>query len=451
MKKLTLILSGLLLLLPLSAYTQKKTEAKKPATEAEAPAKPGNPFVKKKEGTETPVKGGTEAESFVNVGVMVHYIDVKHTRWQQWLSQNSVPLDATALRNEMETWISTGDANLAEISLIMGRSGARMKVESVRQQYYPVEFTADESGHSFPGDFDRRDFGMILECDPVILADGSVEMNLSPERGIYRGEAPPKTEIGVEEGDIRWPLFGIQKATLSLTLDTNQWGLIACEDSLSGNTDEKTLIFLRPVLHRFEEPSADPLGDAQAILTYQWVETDNESLSSWLTGNGDISPLIAGDLYAKATQAGATLLDEKILRFRSGQRVKNESVQELIFAQEFSPGSDGKPSVPNGNETINTGVTVEVDPVFSAGGRVLDLNMAPERVKSFGTSVHHRILTEGRWIEDVTMPVIYRMAPTTQIALPMDTPVLVAVMSPPDEKGVIDSSKKVLLFVKVSR
>jgi hypothetical protein len=452
MKKLPLILIGIFGLLPLTGNAQNETKTETPAKPQPAgEAKPGNPFVKKKEGSESQPKDKAGPESFVNVGAMVQYIDVKHTRWQEWLSQNSVPLDATALRNEMETWITAGDAKLAEISLVMGRSGARMKVESIRQQYYPTEFSNNESGQSFPGSFERRDLGMILECDPVLLSDGSVQMNLAPERGIYRGETPPKTEIGVEEGDIRWPLFGLQKTTLTFTLDANQWGLVGCENSLNGNPEERTLIFIRPVLQRIVETSTEHLDGSEGIVTYQWVETDNKNLNTWISGNGDLSSLIGGDLYAKAIGAGATKLDEKVLRFQTGQRVKNESIKELIFAGEFTSGSDGRPSVPQANETINTGVTVEVDPVFSASGRVLDLNMAPERVESFGTSVHHRILFEGTWTEDVTMPVIYRMSPTTQVALPMDTPVLVAVMSPPDDKGVIDSSKKVLLFVKVSR
>jgi hypothetical protein len=60
-------------------------------------------------------------------------------------------------------------------------------------------------------------------------------------------------------------------------------------------------------------------------------------------------------------------------------------------------------------------------------------------------------LVHGEWKPNVTMPRFYTMQPTTQLALPMNTPVLVAVMSPPDEKGWTDPSRKVLLFVKFSR
>ena len=48
------------------------------------------------------------------------------------------------------------------------------------------------------------------------------------------------------------------------------------------------------------------------------------------------------------------------------------------------------------------------------------------------------------------MPVFYTMNPTTQISLPADTAVLVAVMSPPGDGGVTDPTRKVLFFAKFS-
>ena len=447
MKKLTLLLSALLVLVTSIATVQSQDQGK-PAESA----KPADPFVQKKEGKAAEKKEAPAPKSITNVGTIFQYIDVKRERWQQWLSENSAPLDAGTLRREVETWITSGDGRLAETSLVMGKSGQRSKVESIREVFYPSQFNSEKSGLPVPTAFELRNQGTTSEVDPVIGLEGMVDLNFAPERVAYSGENPPREESGAEEGDIRWPLFRSQKVTSQVSLAAEEWALIGCEASLDGEGSFQTLIFARPALHHFEDKAVKDNPGGEAMLTFQWLEVRHDQLNGWLMSSDDVSAWIGGTLQATALKADATILDERVMRFRSGQRIKNESIEEVIYPTEYTRDPEGKSfATPTASETRHAGVTVEVDPVIGESGGILDLNMAPEHVFHFGESVHHRFLESGQWQPNITMPVFYTMKTTTQITLPLETSVLVSVMSPPDENGVIDSSRKVLLFVKFSR
>lgn len=423
-----------------------------PAQEQQKPAA-SEPFLKekseKKAADRTEEKSGPE--TIANVGTLVQYIDVKRERWQEWLAKNSAVPDAGALRKEAEVWIAGGDAELAETSLIMGKSGQRAKIESHREVFLPTKFLSVESGLPFPSTFDLRNIGMVLEVDPVVPDIGQVDLNYAPERSAYLRENPPVVLPGVEAGDIRWPLFSTQRVAGNASLKAEQWTLIGSEASLEGNDSNQTLIFTRPILHHFEAPAEAPAGNPEGVLTFEWIEVSHVDLNRRLIESDDLSALIGGGLRQTALEGGGKIIDTRVIRFMSGQRVKNESVEEVIYPAKFIAGNEGMHSSPESHETRNVGVTVEVDPVVSAGGSLLDLNMSPERIAHFGESIHHRTLIDSKWGTDVTMPIFYTMRVTTQITAPIGIPVLVAMMSPPDENGWIDSSRKVMLFVKFSR
>jgi hypothetical protein len=448
MKKLSLVLTALLL------FSNHLTaqEAAKPAETKVPDAAPADPFVKEKGGKGASKSAEESPATFTNVGTIFQYIDVKRERWQQWLAENQTPLDGGALRREVEAWITAGDANLAETSLIMGKSGQRSKVESIREVFYPEAFDPEKSGLPVPTAFELKNQGTTSEVDPVIGLEGRIDLNFAPERVAYSGENPPREENGAEDGDIRWPVFRSQRVFSQVSLAPDEWALIGCESALDGDDSHQTLIFARPALHQFEDKPAKGNQSVEAMLTFQWLEVGQDQLNNWLMNAGDISAWIGGGLNAKALESRAKILDERVMRFRSGQRVKNESIEEVIYPTEYTSDAEGENfATPTALETRNVGVTVEVDPVFGASGGTLDLNMAPEQVFHFGESVHHRFLDSGKWQPNITMPVFYAMKTTTQITLSAETAVLVSVMSPPDENGKVDPSRKVLLFVKFSR
>lgn len=446
MRAFTAIPFAVLLFAGVSLNAQETPKETKPAV---APSAPVDPFLKEKEKVAT--EGSGDPETYINVGGAFQYIDVTRERWQKWIAENDASLDASLLRKEVETWIAAGDAALAETSLVMGKPGQRSKVESVRFQFYPSEFTENPAGLPFPIVLERRNLGTTTETDVVITSDASVDFNFAPERVAYSGEAPLREETGVEDGDIRHPLFITQKVTSMTSLDPQQWALVGCESSLERPESHHTLVFVRPVLHRFEEAAVNEEVPTEGMLVFTWVEASHEVVNTSLMKGGDLSAWIGGGLREEVGKAGGRVVEEKVVRIRSGQRSKVESIREMRYPMEFNEPSEDGFATPTAFELSNVGTTVEVDPVLSPAGGILDLNLATECTSFWGRDVIHRILFDGEWKPNVTMPAFYTMRPNTQLSLPVDVPVLVAVMSPPDEKGWTDPSRKVLLFVKFSR
>lgn len=445
MKKLFCALSTLLLFIaPCSAQ-----EPAKPAPNDNVEPVPTDPFVKEKGKKASAEKEGPG--TMFNVGVVVQYIDVKRERWQQWLAANDVPPNASGLRKEVETWIAAGDASLAESSLVMGKSGQRAKVESVRGFAYPSEFVEHRSGLAFPKALETRNVGTTTEVDPVLDSDGNVGINFAPERVSYAGENSPREDAGVVDGDVRYPVFEFQKATTSLTLDPQSWSLVGCEKAFKNAETHQTLIFTRPLVHHFEEVTGIAESVPQGMLTFSWLEVSHETLNASLIKLTDSSSWIGGGLDDEVRKAGARILEERSYPFRSGQRSKYESTREMAVPTHWDQAKEGVFAIPGAFETWNVGTSVEVDPILSAGGGVLELNMAPPITSFAGRDVFHRVLVDGEWKPNVTMDSFYRMTPTTQLNLPVNIPVLAAVMSPPNEKGWTDPTRKVLLFVKFSR
>lgn len=443
MKASTAIPLAVLLLAGVSLNAQETPKETKPS------AAPADPFLKEKEKKKE--QGEEGPATHTNVGVVVQYVDVKRERWQQWLTENDASVDATPLRKEVETWITAGDANLAESSLVMGKSGQRAKVESVRWVIHPSQFLEDGSGQPFPDTTEPRIVGTTTEVDALLGSDGTVDLNFAPERVVYAGENPPRLEAGVMDGDLRYPLFDLQKVTTSVSLDPRSWCLVGCEQSLERAATHQTLVFARPFVHRFEELPAKAESGQQGMLTFSWLEVSHEIFNESLIGLGDPSPWIGGDFHEEVKKSGAKVLEERSHHFKSGLRSKNESIREVIHPTIWVKPTEGAFATPGGFETRNVGTTVEIDPVLSTGGGMLDINMVPQISARVGDDVFHRILFDGEWKPNVTMPAFYTMQPTTQLSLPLNTHVLVAAMSPPDEKGWTDPSRKVLLFVKFSR
>lgn len=445
MKPRILTLTSLLAFLSIPAFAQESNEAAK----AEKPA--ADPFLKEEKKEVIAPTSNDEPQSFTNVGALVQWIDVKKETWEAWLEKNPVPLDAGPLREQAETWIAEGEAELAETTLVMGRSGQRALVQSARKVYYPTEFDPGKGPQSYPVSFDCREEGTMLEIDPTLNKAGAVDLNLAPTRVLYRGENPPReTGAGIEPGDIRWPDFQLLKATLQLELDTDQWALLGSEQPVDERESQRTLIFVRPVVHQFEAAAPDNPGE-EGTMKLEWVEIDHATLNRELLSPAKLGKRIGGGIRQWARDNDSKLLETRTLRFRSGQRVKNESVEELIHPTEFDQMEAGTLSRPASNETIHIGITIETDPILEAGGGAVQANLAAEWITRHGTTTHHRVQINGEWVPDVTFPRLHEMESITQVAVPMDVPTLVSIMSPPGEEGATDTSRKVLLFLTVSR
>jgi Flp pilus assembly secretin CpaC len=101
----------------------------------------------------------------------------------------------------------------------------------------------------------------------------------------------------------------------------------------------------------------------------------------------------------------AKLIGWPILTTRSGQRAIYEDIEEIRYATEYHPPTVGVApdvstnapikvhptvdvttfdGVPAAFETRNAGVTLEVEPILSADGKTIDLNIVPQHVRLKG-------------------------------------------------------------------
>lgn len=166
----------------------------------------------------------------------------------------------------------------------------------------------------------------------------------------------------------------------------------------------------------------------------------------------------------------AKILETQVVTGRSGEKLSSQAVQELIYPTEYqmwnnlhpSPLGGGlgavasppptfpaaAPFIPTSFETRNMGSSLEVEPILSADGKVIDMLIDPELTWYTGDSI---------WMEQkdtignafrIQMPEIYSLKFHTALTLRAGSVLFTAALSPKDENGKADLSRKVMVFVK---
>ena len=150
---------------------------------------------------------------------------------------------------------------------------------------------------------------------------------------------------------------------------------------------------------------------------------------------------------------------------RSGEKSTSESIREYIYPTEYEPSevpskvnAEGDktgeklkdlatPPTPTAFEMRNLGSILEVEPILGADGSMIDLRLAPELVWHVKNEVWSE-WRDHRGNSDIKMPVMYTLRLNTGVTLRKGQYQLVAALSPKDEKGFLDSERKVIVFVK---
>ena len=210
----------------------------------------------------------------------------------------------------------------------------------------------------------------------------------------------------------------------------------------------------------------------QISTTVEWVEMDaNDALELTRKGLAPNSPELIAAIRQKETEGKATLLNSLTSVTRSGQRSAVESTQENIYPTEFQePGgknlthldlsgvqSKGErfafvleppaTAQPKAFEMRPTGARLEVDPVISSDGKVIDLNIAPELIRMVGTSEHGLANMGGQLVPLIKQPVFIASKITTAVTLASGQTIMVALSTPLKDDGSVDNTKKVLTLV----
>ncbi len=207
--------------------------------------------------------------------VIVEWIEVEAQQASDWIFENPLLTDASGFRREVQTWLKAGDAKLVETQIISARSGQRAKAEAIHEHIYPTEFdpplgqvpqkknAKDKDGEGremttdlemkiippTPTAFETRNVGSTLEVDPVLGADGTVDLNLAPELVQQAANTKHVTVAGDTEMSVELPHFQTSKFTTQVQLNPGTYALLGTsrlgQPKLENAKDPILLTFVR--------------------------------------------------------------------------------------------------------------------------------------------------------------------------------------------------------------
>lgn len=222
------------------------------------------------------------------------------------------------------------------------------------------------------------------------------------------------------------------------------------------------------IVFGFAQEKADPPvkqaeGDLFKIVRVQleYIEVSHETMTELLSEprkSADDTPLRA-KLQELVKEGKAKMFETQLVTAKSGHKATTESIHEFIYPIEYvapeipcaretqsSPPPKG-PLTPVAWETRNLGSTLEIEPTIDADGKVIDLRLFSMLVYHTGNKVWHEEIV-GKVTYKMQMPDIYKISADTSVTLITGQPYLMASVSPKDEKGEVDFTKKVLIFVR---
>lgn len=223
-------------------------------------------------------------------------------------------------------------------------------------------------------------------------------------------------------------------------------------------------------------PEYDPLGEydelpKQIRVQVEFILVSHEQLTELMFGE----KVAANDVELRkragqlVKEGKAAILETMLCTGRSGQKATSESIEEFIYPTEYEPatlpenvhlkkGDDAEVAktvrrdlatgpTPTAFETRNLGSTLEIEPTLSVDGKIIDLRLVPEIVYHVGNR------TWAEWKgkhgnSPVQMPTFYALRFNTAVTLADGQSVLVAALSPKNQDGFPDFTRKLMVFVK---
>jgi hypothetical protein len=158
----------------------------------------------------------------------------------------------------------------------------------------------------------------------------------------------------------------------------------------------------------------------------------------------------------------ARMLESMCVTAFPGQSATSESIAEYIYPTEYNPGEFpteingegvaldsplGSPPNPTSFETKNTGSTLEVEAQIDQNGSLVELRFTPTLIY-LEDMVNYGAEKISGAAGPVLMPQFYVLSVKTGATLVGGQPTMVSVLSPQNDKGFTDSSRKVMVFVR---
>lgn len=464
-----------------------------------APPQAADPF--QRTGLE-PLPGEPPPAKPSNVYGLVEYIEVPREAWLSYSAANPVGIDASALRAEVQGWIAAKKAKPIELTCVPTKSGQRMVVESIIEQRYPTEYY-QTTPLPVPSSFETRNIHFAFEWEPISSPDSkTVDSSFVPwitRLTGYTFHTPMQRKVA-ERGDANSPLIATQKTTVSISSRANLPALLDVttpfDDSGNLRDDVRCLAFFRaapvPVAgserpsestydilqgnsrvkmtqkqvddllnDRSEDPAAVRRRDAVRaqvekaeatirtaafMFEIERLEVTLADLNAWFAGK-DLEAATSG-LRKSARewiQGGrGREVDRRTGPVKSGNRSVLESVFEIRYPTEFAYD----PAVaPTTFETRNTGYTIELEPVLSADGKMVDVSIVPQDTRYCGKVVVHRAAFEGKMVPSIEQPIFATMRVSTNISTAVGQYSLLAINTPVNDNMQPDPQRRILTFI----
>jgi hypothetical protein len=411
-------------------------------------AEESNPF--RKVPTAEPAAAGSPAGPFVS---LCEHILVPRKILDAWLDQH--PLqggDASALRQVAATWIADGTAKLDHTSLVSGGTGETGESESIVEVIYPTEYIPGSTGEwARPSSFETRNIGysfhagdMQAEKGGIVLTGGMSYTAVLPDQQLIPDRLTQETK---KTGDVFIPRFRTGRLMRQQEIATPEG--VAKDESAAGDPFRPTPERMKEVDLQFDAGRSyvarmtaddhDPAAIVERLIFYRGAtrpgavppdrtlvpddyqmncriyRVDQRSLSDWLHGR-DLAtvPDLAFQMADEWSKDGRAEITGSLSGAgRPGLESGMENIVEVIYPTEYecpdpTPSPDGKGMISHfaigtSFETRNTGLTLKCNLV--AGGDEPKLKVSVDRCLLLGMSVVHRILVDGDWKENMTMPI----------------------------------------------
>lgn len=210
----------------------------------------------------------------------------------------------------------------------------------------------------------------------------------------------------------------------------------------------------------FDPDDAEPPRQVQ--IQVEFIELSHEALTELLFKSKPTTSdatALRESLQEMIKRKEATVLETQLITARSGERATAESIHEFIYPTEYDPpshpvegASEDKavlipPGHPTAFEVRNTGSTLEAEPVID-GDSLISIRLVPELIWHTGNTAWGGLLSADHQLSRAEMPDFYVLRARFAITCASGQYTLAGVLSPKNQAGRMDQTRKVMMFVK---
>lgn len=210
----------------------------------------------------------------------------------------------------------------------------------------------------------------------------------------------------------------------------------------------------------------DAGAPTQVRVQIEFVEVPHETLTKLLflakpTSSDDTK--LRQQVQEMVSKNEAKVLETQFVVAKSGQKATTEAIHEFIYPTEYEPPMTEEerkkldisrasfpynPATPTAFDTRNVGSTLEIEPTIGENNKLIDVRFIPELIWHTGNTVWHEGKDSAGNPFKTAMPDFYAVRLNTSLTCVTGKYTLAGVISPKDDKGEADMSRKVMVFVK---